>query len=52
MLICVEFSSKNLILNFSRFLGGIGFRILVCIMLLESMGLASNVLCGICKVIG
>ena len=52
VLICIEFSSKKLILNFSRFSGGIGFRILVCIMLLRSMGLASNVLCGICKVIG
>ena len=33
-LICMEFSSKNLILNFSRFSGGIGFSILFCVTLL------------------
>ena len=34
MLIDIEFSSKNLMLNFSRFSGGIGFRILFCVLLL------------------
>ena len=52
VLICIEFSSKKLILNFSRFSGGIRFRILVYMILLGSIGLASSVLCGICKVIG
>ena len=52
MLICMKFCSINLILNFLRFSSGIGFRILVCVMLLGSMGLASNVLYGMCKVIG
>ena len=42
----MEFSSKNFMLNFSRFSGGIGFIILVCVLLLGGMGLASSVLCG------
>jgi hypothetical protein len=52
VLICMEFSSKNLILKFSRFSGGIGFRILVCVVLLGEMHIASSVLCGICRKIG
>ena len=43
----MEFSSNNLISNISRFSGGIGFRILVCVLLLGVMDLASNMLCGI-----
>ena len=52
MLICMEFFPKNLILNFTRFSGGIGFRILVCIMLLEGIGFLSSVLYGIWREIG
>ena len=42
--ICVEFSSKNVMLNFSIFSGGIGFRILVCDVFVGSRGLAIRVL--------
>ena len=48
MLICIKFFfSKKLILFFSRFLGGIGLRNLVRVVLLGCTGLASNVLYGI-----
>ena len=48
----VEFSSKNVILNISRFSGGMGFSILVDEVLVEGGGLAISVLCGMCKVTG
>ena len=44
---CVEFSSKNVILKFSRFSGGIGFNILVGEMFVGDESLAISVLCGI-----
>ena len=47
-LICAEFSSKNSILNFSMFSGGIGFSILVGAIFVGGGGLAISVLCGIC----
>ena len=48
----VEFSSKNVMLNFSRFSGGIGFSILVGVVFVEGGGLAISVLCGMCNVTG
>ena len=44
--ICAEFSSKNVILNFSRFSGGIGFSILGGGVFVGGGGLAISVLCG------
>ena len=49
---CVEFFSKNTMLNFSRFSGGIGFSILFGDMFVGGGGLAISVLCRMCKVIG
>lgn len=46
----VFFNEFNI--KFSQVSSGIGFRILICVMLLGSMGLASSVLCGIRRVIG
>ena len=51
-LICMEFASKNSILNFSKFSGGIGFSILVCVLFTGGGGLAMSVFCGICRVTG
>ena len=48
----VEFSSKNVMLNFSRFSGGIGFSILVGEVFVEGGVLAISVLCGMCNVTG
>ena len=50
--ICVDFSSKNVTLNFSRFSGGIGFSILICEVFMGDGGLAISVLCGICNMTG
>ena len=49
---CVEFSSKNVMLNFSRFSGGIGFSILFGDVFAGGGGLAISVLYGMCKVTG
>ena len=49
---CVEFSSKNVMLNFSRFSGGIGFRILVSEVFVGGRDLAINVLCEMCSITG
>jgi len=48
----VEFSSKNVMLNFSRISGGIGFSILVGEVFVEGGGLAISVLCGMCNMTG
>ena len=50
--ICMEFASKNSILKFSKFSGGIGFSILVCVLFTGGGGLAMSVFCGICRVTG
>ena len=50
--ICVEFSSKNAMLNFSMFSGGIGLSILVGEVLVVGEGLAIRVLWGICSTTG
>ena len=50
--ICAEFSSKNIMLNFSMFSGGIGFSILVGGVFVEDGSLAISVLCGICNMTG
>ena len=50
--ILVEFPSKNFILNFSKFSGGIGLSILVRLVVVIGGGLAINVFCGMCKVTG
>ena len=50
--ICDEFSSKNVMLNFSMFSGGIGFSILVVDVLVDDEGLAIRVLWGICNTTG
>ena len=50
--ICVEFSSKNVMLNFSMFSGGIGFSILVVEVFVGGRGLAISVLRGICSTTG
>ena len=47
-----EFSSKNVMLNFSMFSGGIGFSILVGEVFVGDEGLAISVLCGICSMTG
>ena len=52
VLICVEFSSKNVVLKFSRFYGGIGFSILAGEVFVGSGSLAISVLCGICSMTG
>ena len=44
--ICVEFSSKNIMLNFSRFSGGTGFSILVGGEFVGGGGLAISVCVG------
>ena len=49
---CVEFSSKNVMLNLSRFSGGIGFRILVGEVFVEGRDMAISVLCGMCSITG
>jgi hypothetical protein len=43
---CVEYVSKNSILIFSKFSGGIGFSILVGVIFLGSRGLAISVFLG------
>ena len=48
----VEFSSNNVMLNFFRFSGGIGFNILVGEVFVEGRGLAISVFCGMCNVTG
>ena len=45
----IEFSSKNVMLNFSRFSGGIGFSILIGEVFVGGGGLAVSVLCGMCN---
>ena len=45
----VEFASKNSILNFSKFSGGIGFSILVGIIFARGGGLAMSMFWGMCK---
>ena len=52
VLICIEFSSKNVVLNFSMFSGGIGFGILVDEVFWRGGALAISVLCGMCNIIG
>ena len=47
--ICAEFSSKNVMLNFLMFYGGIGFNILVGDVFVGGGGLAIRVLWGICS---
>ena len=46
------FSSKNIVLNFSKFSWGIGFIILVVQVVGGSGCLASNLFGGMCKIIG
>ena len=46
------FSSKNIILNFSKFSWGIGFIILVVQVVGSGGCLASNLFGGMCKIIG
>ena len=48
----MEFSSKNMMLNFSTFSSGIGFSILVGGVFVGVKGLAISVLCGICNATG
>ena len=43
-LICAEFSSKKVMLNFSMFSGGIGLNILICDVFVGGGGLAMRVL--------
>ena len=50
--ICIEFFSKNSILNFSKFSGGIGFKILIVGVVIGAGDLAINRFCGMCKVTG
>ena len=50
--ICVEFSSKNIMLKFSMFFVGIGFSILVGDVFVEGGGLAIRVFWGICSITG
>jgi hypothetical protein len=47
---CVEFASKNYVLNFSKFSGGIEFSILVDIVFAGGCGLAMSMFWGMCKV--
>ena len=47
--ICAEFSSKNVMLNFLMFSGGIGFSILVGDVFVGDGDLAIRVLWGICS---
>ena len=48
----MEFSSKNFMLNFSKFFGGIGFSIPVGVIITGGGGLAINMFWGMCKVTG
>ena len=50
--ICVEFSSKNVMLNFLRFSGGMGLRILSGEGLCGDGDLAIRVLGGMCSMTG
>ena len=50
--ICVEFASKNSILNCSKFYGGIGFSILVVEIYAGGGGLAMSMFWGMCRVTG
>lgn len=52
MFICVEFSSKNVMLNFSRFSGGMELKILSGEELCRGEDLAINVLGGMCSMTG
>ena len=52
VLIWAEFSSKNVMLNFSIFSGGIGFSILVGDVFVVGGVLAIRVLWGMCSVTG
>ena len=49
---CVVFASKNSILNFSKFSGGIGFNILIGVIFTGFSGLAISRFWGMCKVTG
>lgn len=46
---CIEFSSKNFVLNCSRFSDGIGFRMWMVVLWRGVPGLASRVFCGMCR---
>ena len=46
------FASKNSILNFSKFSGGIGFRILIGVIFVGVGSLAISRLWGMCNVTG
>ena len=48
----MEFVSKKSILIFSKFSGGIRFRILVGVVLVGGGGLAMSMFWGMCKVTG
>ena len=50
--ICAEFSSKNVILNCSRFSGGIGFSILGGDVYVGDGDLPISVLCGMWSITG
>ena len=50
--ICMEFASKNSILNCSKFSGGIGFSILVKEIYAGGGGLAMSMFWGMCRVTG
>jgi hypothetical protein len=50
--ICVKFSSKNVMLNFTMFSGGIGFSILVGDVFVGGGDLAIRLLWGICSTTG
>ena len=47
---CVEFASKNSILNVSKFFGGIGFNILIGVIFMGGGGLAMSMFWGMCRV--
>ena len=48
----IAFSSKKMVLNFSRFSWEIGFNILVVLVVGGGICLASNLFGGMCKIIG
>jgi hypothetical protein len=49
---CLEFSSNNSMLNFSKFSDGIGFNFLVGVIFSGCGGLAISMFWGMCKVTG
>ena len=48
----MEFASRNSILNFSKFFGGIGFSILVEVVFVGGGGLPMSMFWDMCKVTG